>query len=106
LIVSFNTQHLRNCCSSLERAEAVIGSVHAQELMTVLSDAEAADTAAEFIDLYAPAVAVDGDSFSMAIGVQYRLLFVAIGAKLCRDREVGLNWGTVRRLKMMDISPC
>jgi hypothetical protein len=106
LIVSFNTQDLRDCCASLERAEAVFGSAHAQELMTVLSDAEAVDPAAELMELYAPDVAVDGNSLSLPIGVNYRLSFIAIGATIVRDREIGLDWGTVWRLKMMDISPC
>jgi hypothetical protein len=106
LIVSFNTQDLRDCCASLERAEAVIGSAHAQELMTVLSDAEAVDTAAEFIELYAPDATVYNDSLTVPIGVEYRLSFIAIGATLARDHEAGLDWGTVRRLKMMDITSC
>ncbi len=72
----------------------------------MLSDAEAVDTAAEFLELYAPDVAVDGDSLSVPIGVECCLSFIAIGAALVRDGETGLDWGKVRRLKMMDISLC
>jgi hypothetical protein len=84
----------------------MFGSAHAQDLVTVLSDAEAAETAAEFIDLYAPNVAVDGNSISLPIGTRYRLSFVAIGRSLILDPEAVLDWGKVRRLKMMDVSPC
>ncbi len=104
--MSFNTQELRDCCASLEKAEAVIGSVHAQELISVLSDAEAAETAAELIELYAPNVAIDGDSISLPVGIRYRLSFVAVGVALVRDREAGPEWSAVRRLKMMGFSKC
>jgi hypothetical protein len=106
LIVSFNTKALRDCCASSERAEAVIGSAHAQELISVLSDTEAVETAAEFIELYAPNVAVDGDSISLPIGTEYRLAFVAVGVAITRNCEVELDWRAVRRLKMMDLSRC
>ena len=106
LIVSFNTQELRDCCASLERAEALIGSEHAQDLMMVLSDAEAVDTAAELIELYAPNAAVAGDSISLRVGTRYCLVFVALGASLVRKPPANLDWGAVRRLKMMDLSLC
>jgi hypothetical protein len=106
LIVSFYTQELRDRCASLEKAEAAIGSVHAQELISVLSDAEAAETASEFIELYAPSVAVDADSISLPIGTRYRLSFVAVGAALVRDNRVPLDWRRVRRLKAMELTQC
>jgi hypothetical protein len=106
LIVSFNSQDLRDLCASLEQAEAKIGSAHAQELLTVLSDAEAADTAAEFLELYSPNASADRDSISVLIGVRYRVTFVAIGTALGRERETRLDWRIVRRLKMMDLSLC
>jgi hypothetical protein len=90
----------------LERAEAAIGPAHAQDLITVLSDAEATETAAELIDLYAPNVAVSGDSLSLPIGTRFRLTFVAIGTPLVRDPEGCVDWCAVRRLKMTDISQC
>jgi DUF971 family protein len=81
--------------------------VHAQELISVLSDAEAADTAAEFIELYSPSAAVDGHSISLPVGTGYRLSFVAIGVALARyNRAARLDWRAVRRLKVMDLSPC
>jgi hypothetical protein len=106
VIVSFNTQSLRDCCTTLERAEAAMGAAHAQELMTLLSDAEAVDTAAEFMQLYAPNVGVDGDSISLPIGTRYRVSFVAIGSRPVRNPDGGLNWGALRRLKMTDLYQC
>lgn len=106
MIISFNSQDLRDCCASLERAEAAIGSTHARELMAALSDAEAAETAADFVELYKPNATVTGDSVTLVIGTQYRAIFEAIGASLVRNRKTALDWRSVRRLKMMDLSPC
>lgn len=72
--------------------------------MTVLSDAETADTASELIEFYDPDVTVDGDSLSIPVGTDYRLSFVPIGATLSRDRDGKLDWNTVRRLKIMELS--
>ena len=105
MIVSFNTQELRDRCATLENAETVIGSPHARELISVLSDAEAADTAAEFVELYAPKATVEGDSISLPIGTRYRISFVAIGAAI-GNRNGRPDWRLVRRLKLMDLSPC
>jgi len=74
--------------------------------MTVLADAEAAETADELIALYSPNVKVDGDSISMSIGTRYRMSFVAIGASLVHDGDAGLDWCVVRRLKMMELVEC
>ena len=106
MIVSFNSQDLRNCCASLEQLEAKIGLGHAQELMAVLSDAEAHDTAADFIELYAQNAKIDGDSISLLVGTQYRVTFAAVGTGRVRDCETRLDWRLVRRLKMMDLSLC
>jgi len=106
LIISYNSQNLRDACATLERAEALIGYAYAQELMAVLSDAEAAETAAELIELYTPNAAANGGSIFLALGAQYRLSFVAVGSALVRDSGGGVNWREVRRLKLMDISPC
>ena len=106
LIISFNTKSLRNYCESLERAEGIIGPEHARDLMTVLSDAEAVDTAVELIDLYTPYVVLDGESVSLPVGTQYRAYFIAIGNALLRDPATRLDWSLVRRLKMMELGPC
>jgi hypothetical protein len=74
--------------------------------MAILSDAEAVETAAEFVELYAPNAAVGDGFISLSIGTRYRVTFTAIGAALVRDRNAGLDWSAVRRLKMMDLSSC
>jgi hypothetical protein len=106
LIVSFETHELRDCCASLEKAEAVVGSTHAQELISVLADAEAAETAAEFIKLRAPNVAVSDDSISLPMGTRYRLSFVAVGVASVGKHGGRVDWRSVRRLKMMELTPC
>ena len=102
MIVSFNTRDLRDCCASLEKAEAAIGPEHAKELISLLADAEAAETAAELIEFHMPDVLVDGYTITLLIGTQYRTSFV----RLIRDRKAGIEWSAVRRLKMMELSRC
>ena len=84
----------------------MIGATHAQELMAVLADAEAVATATEFIELYSPNVAVHPDYISLPIGTQYEVSFVAIGHAHKRTAQAGVDWGAVRRLKLMDLSQC
>jgi hypothetical protein len=90
----------------LERAEEQFGAVHAQELMAVLSDAEAVDSALELIDLYSPNAEIIGGAIVLKIGVSYRLRLVPIGTSIARGQQVAFDWSTVRRLKIMDLSPC
>ena len=106
LIISFNSRSLRDSCASLERAEALIGYAHAQELITLLSDAEAQETAADLMEFYAPDATDDGDTISLRLGTQYQLRFVAVGSAPVGDSGAGLDWRTVRRLKLMEISRC
>lgn len=82
----------------------LIGSAHAHHLITILSDAEAVETAAELIDLYNPDVVLDGHFISIPIGPHHRLSLVAIGAKFGRDDAAPVDWGRVNRLKVVDIS--
>jgi len=102
LIVSFNTQDLRNCCASLEKAEATIGSVHASELISLLADGETVDTAAELIDLYKPSVIMEGKTIAISIGAKICVLLAALG----KDLGNPVNWSEARRLKMMDFKQC
>jgi hypothetical protein len=106
LIASFASSELRDCCASLEKATAAIGSEHAQQLITLLSEAEAAETAAELMDLYGPHVTADGDTLSLPVGTQYRVRFVAIGSKIVCTPEGAPDWATVRRLKLMELVAC
>jgi hypothetical protein len=105
-IISFNSKDLRDSCASLERAEALIGYAHAQELIMLLSDAESQETAADLIDFYAPDATDDGDTILLRIGTLYQLRFVAVGTAPVCAPGAGLNWRSVRRLKLMEISRC
>jgi hypothetical protein len=106
LIISFDTRALRDQCASLEMAEAAFGSAHASELIAALADAEAAEHAAEFMELYPGGVTTTNERFSVPIGTEYRTAFQALGVTIVRSSKGTLDWQTVRRLKMMDLSRC
>ena len=106
MIVSFETEILRDCCASRERADVVYGSNYAQELITVLADAEAAETASELIELYGSDAVVAGSDIIVTIASRYRLVLTAIGVGLVLDGSVVVDWHSVRRLKVKDILIC
>ena len=105
MIVSFHTRDLRECCSSLERAERLLGAPDAQLLVGRLADIEALDNVGELIDFFGNDANLAGDdTFSVPIGPNYRATFLAVGAKLSRSVNGSPDWTKVQRLKLVDIS--
>jgi hypothetical protein len=100
MIVSFQSEELHDCCCIADVAEKKLGSEHAQALATVIADAEAVETAAEFIELFTPLNVGHSDSLLVPIGADYRVRFVAVGQAFGRDEEGGIDWSTVRRLQL------
>ena len=91
-----------DCCCIATVAEETLGGVHAQALKTLIADAEAVETAAEFLHLRGQYASVDGDDSLLAdLGADYRARFVAIGQEFIRDAEGKIIWSSVRRLKLM-----
>ena len=102
MIVSFQSQELHDCCCIATVAEEILGGVHAQALKTIIADAEAVETAAEFLQLREPFASVDVDDSLLAdVGANYRARFVPIGQEFTRDDEGRVVWSSVRRLKLM-----
>src|SRR5215207_6327180 len=98
MIISFQSQELHDCCCIASVAEETLGSVHAQALETLIADAEAIETAAEFLQLREPFASVDVDDSLLAdVGADYRARFVAIGQEFTRDAEGRIVWSSVRR---------
>jgi hypothetical protein len=107
LIISFDTRDLLESCSSLEIAERWLGSAHAQALVSLIADAEAFGNASELIEFFgADAQVAENDSISLAIGSDYRVVFVAAGFRVVRDTDGRIDWTSVQRLKLVDILRC
>jgi hypothetical protein len=107
LIISFDTRDLLECCSSLEVAEQRLGSAHAQALVSLIADAEAFENAGELIQFFgSQAHVAENDSISLAIGSHYRMEFVAAGIRFVRDAADKIDWTSVRRLKLVELSRC
>lgn len=106
MIVSFDTQELRNCCSSLRAAEARFGASAADELITMLAEAEVFENANDFIEFRSPESSAIGDSIQIKIGEVLKVQFVAVGTKIERNEKSEIIWNSVRRLKMTEAKPC
>lgn len=105
MIVSFETRDLLECCSSIEKAERLLGAPDAQLLVAVLADIEAFDSAGELINFFGNDASLAGDdSLSLPIGPNYRAAFLAVGARLSRLEDGSLDWTRVQRLKLLKIS--
>lgn len=107
MIISFDTRELLECCSNLELAEQRLGSAYAQALVSLIADAEAFANAAEFLEFFGPAGRVGGnDTISLAIGSDYRVHFIAAGTRFGRSSDGRIDWTSVQRLKLVDLSRC
>jgi hypothetical protein len=105
MIVSFQTADLRNCCCKADVAEKKLGTTHAEALGSVISEAEASETAEDFIELYKPEDVDQGDSLLVTIGAGYQARFVAAGQAFSRVGEGATDWSTVRRVKLVELEP-
>jgi hypothetical protein len=106
VIVSFQEKELHDCSYIAAVAEKKLGSVLAQALATLISDAEAVETADELLELRRPAAFFDSeDSLFVSIGAECRARFVAVGHEFNRDEEGRTVWSSVRRIKLVALEP-
>lgn len=105
ITISFEHAEHHETCSNLERAEQLLGSVSAGELVRFLSDAAASNNVGDLIDLLGEDIKISGDdSLSVAIGSDYRADLIAMGQHVKRDGDDRVIWTSVIRLKLMAIS--
>lgn len=105
ITISFQDQALHDSCVDLQRAEQLLGSVHADALVTFISDAMAFENAGELIDFLGDDARITAnDSLSVAIGSDYRATLVAVGRRFDRDTGRRIVWASVTRLKLVEIS--
>jgi hypothetical protein len=102
---SFQDSLLHDTCTDLDRAEREYGRVGAQALVTLISDAHALENGQELIDLHGDEIIIlDDDSLRVAISADYRAALVAVGARFRRSDDGRIQWDTVTRLKMVEVS--
>ena len=105
IIISFDSKSLHDSCVTLAAAEDLLGSTHASALISLISDVEAFENAAELIDFLGNQVKVcSDDSLFVVIGSDYRAKLVVAGTRFARDIDGRVIWATVARLKLVDIS--
>ena len=105
ITISFEAQALHDVCVNLQRAEQLLGSIHAESLVTLISEAMAFENAQELIDFLGEDVRISSnDSLSVAIGTDYRVGLVVAGKRFNRDADGRVVWTSVTRLKLVEIS--
>lgn len=102
MIVSFHTQDLRDRCSRIAIAMECLGTLHARELIELIADIEALENADQLADLRGPDVCKgEPASLSITIGSAYCAIFTPVGSKFTYCEAGGVDWSSVRRLKLM-----
>jgi hypothetical protein len=105
LIISFDSGELRDCCCDLASAERKLGSALAETLVSLIADAEAFDNADALMAFFDEDASLDADDvLSLAIGPDRRVRFVPVGVAFVRDGAGKVDWTSVRRLKLIQIS--
>lgn len=103
--ISFEDDALHDCCVDLQRAEQKYGSVHAEALVTFISDAMAFENVSELLDFPGNDLNIlPNDSLCVSIGSDYCAILVAVGRRFDRDANGRVVWSTVTRLKLVKIS--
>ena len=91
----------------MTKAIESVGELHAQELIQLIADIEAFDNAHQVIkfrcvDVHSTTTGV----LSIAFGTRYRALFEPVGRRFKVSDTNQVKWGTVRRIKLMEIVEC
>lgn len=102
--VTFADEPLYENCAVLANAERTYGSLTAIALVSFLEEARNVETAEELIGLLGPDIIIDDDSLSVAIGSDYRAAFVVVGTRHRRDAMGRIEWASVTRMKMLEMS--
>lgn len=105
ITVSFHDALLHDICTDLDRAEKHYGRVEAQALVTLISEAQALENAQELIDLHDGDIFVlEDDSLCVVISADYGAAFVAVGTRFGRSDDGRIQWDSVTRLKLVEVS--
>ena len=106
MIVSFGSRRLRELCSYLHEAYRWLGITHGQALIRLISDIEALQNADELLKYFGPAASpiTERDMIIIEIGTKYKGEFLALGAKIRRDADERIEWSSVHRVKLIEIS--
>jgi hypothetical protein len=105
ITISFQDHELHDACVNLQRAEELFGSIHAESLVTFISEALAFENAQELIDFLGDDVKISlDDSLSVVIGTDYCVVLVVAGKRFDRGTDGRIIWTSVTRLKLVKIS--
>lgn len=104
LQVSYETAELKAICLKLEMADQQLGRIYATDLMTLLADAEACETAQGWHDILGDDVQITAsDAFTVRLGARYTLEFVSVDGHRKFGPDGYAQWKTVEFIKLVRI---
>lgn len=104
LQVSYETAELKAICLNLEVADRHLGRVYANNLMTLLADAEACETAQDWHDILGDDLQITAsDAFTVCLGARYTLELVSVDGHRKTGADGSALWNTVEFVKLVRI---
>jgi hypothetical protein len=95
---------LQQICCTFELAERRFGTMHAQELISLIADVEALDKAEELINFFDGRLRIaEDDQICLQLGTNYQMTFYTVGKKFTKNEQGRVVWSSVTRLKLLDI---
>ena len=107
MIISFETERLKEMCLVLSKAEIALGMVNAKALVLVIADIEAHENVEEMLDFMEGVVQTNSDgTLEISFGSNCRAHFVPAGTRFKQGGDGSVIWSTVERLKLIEIKEC
>jgi hypothetical protein len=107
IVVTYGSEHLRECCLNAEAGEQEFGPTYSSAIRSLIADSEALGTAGELLEFYGEAVQIQSDdSLLVEIAAHCSVRFVAVGDRVALDGDGRITWASVQRLKLVAIVRC
>ncbi len=103
LIVSYQSQADRALALDSAVAADRLGEPAAAWLHAMLAEVEAATDAAELLSLYGGSARVEDERLVVEVASGLAASFAAIGGRGVAGSDVKIDWGSVRRLKLVEV---
>ncbi|WP_055049018.1 hypothetical protein [Devosia sp. A16] len=104
VIISFDTEELKQRCCEYAVAEQAYGAANARALFAAISDAEANETVQDWMDLAGDAITIEKHcSLILSFGSELHASLIPVGTRFEKADDGSVKWQTVQRLKLVHI---
>lgn len=106
MVISFDTEALKNVCIDGALADQSLGAAAAEALRTRLDDIRAADNVFDLLAGQPTASAHDGvECYTVNLAEGVRLVFVPGHNQPRVNPQGGVDWARVRRVRVVAVGP-